>query len=185
MDQLPRIHGSLKQPLDKVIKYARNQFLWEAMCPVWGFDFAQISLPWWPFGGLKLMHQQLWGNCAKFPPFISLQSSLIYGNKDIGKFDLVDSTPTGFAVRLSGVPGWPPNALKQNLYSFILPCWQDHPVVLTKFIEDAREVEMDAVAKAGRVRPSLFFTIKLVPQDLRLGETCDLNDLLCIMEAGN
>ncbi|NWR79693.1 CPSM synthase, partial [Centropus unirufus] len=28
---------------------------------------------------------------------------------------------------------------------------QDHPVVLTKFIEGAREVEMDAVAKAGRV----------------------------------
>ncbi|XP_075367622.1 carbamoyl-phosphate synthase [ammonia], mitochondrial [Mycteria americana] len=28
---------------------------------------------------------------------------------------------------------------------------QDHPVVLTKFIEEAREVEMDAVAKAGRV----------------------------------
>ncbi|NWS99344.1 CPSM synthase, partial [Mionectes macconnelli] len=28
---------------------------------------------------------------------------------------------------------------------------QDHPVVLTKFIENAREVEMDAVAKAGRV----------------------------------
>ncbi|XP_069716660.1 carbamoyl-phosphate synthase [ammonia], mitochondrial [Phaenicophaeus curvirostris] len=28
---------------------------------------------------------------------------------------------------------------------------QDHPVVLTKFIEDAREVEMDAVATAGRV----------------------------------
>ncbi|NXC42745.1 CPSM synthase, partial [Penelope pileata] len=28
---------------------------------------------------------------------------------------------------------------------------QDHPVVLTKFIEDAREVEMDAVAKAGKV----------------------------------
>ncbi|NWY17225.1 CPSM synthase, partial [Aphelocoma coerulescens] len=28
---------------------------------------------------------------------------------------------------------------------------QDHPVVLTKFIEDAREVEMDAVAKTGRV----------------------------------
>ncbi|NWZ33050.1 CPSM synthase, partial [Brachypodius atriceps] len=28
---------------------------------------------------------------------------------------------------------------------------QDYPVVLTKFIEDAREVEMDAVAKAGRV----------------------------------
>ncbi|NXD28503.1 CPSM synthase, partial [Spelaeornis formosus] len=28
---------------------------------------------------------------------------------------------------------------------------QDYPVVLTKFIEDAREVEMDAVAKAGSV----------------------------------
>ncbi|NXQ62608.1 CPSM synthase, partial [Anthoscopus minutus] len=28
---------------------------------------------------------------------------------------------------------------------------QDYPVVLTKFIEDAREVEMDAVARAGRV----------------------------------
>ncbi|NWY30620.1 CPSM synthase, partial [Pheucticus melanocephalus] len=28
---------------------------------------------------------------------------------------------------------------------------QNYPVVLTKFIEDAREVEMDAVAKAGRV----------------------------------
>uniref|UniRef100_A0A8C8T1Q0 carbamoyl-phosphate synthase (ammonia) n=2 Tax=Pelusios castaneus TaxID=367368 RepID=A0A8C8T1Q0_9SAUR len=28
---------------------------------------------------------------------------------------------------------------------------QEHPVVLTKFIEGAREVEMDAVAKAGRV----------------------------------
>ncbi|NXI78856.1 CPSM synthase, partial [Rhipidura dahli] len=28
---------------------------------------------------------------------------------------------------------------------------QDYPVVLSKFIEDAREVEMDAVAKAGRV----------------------------------
>ncbi|CAN8200931.1 unnamed protein product [Coccothraustes coccothraustes] len=28
---------------------------------------------------------------------------------------------------------------------------QDYPVVLTKFIEDAREVEMDAVAEAGRV----------------------------------
>ncbi|NXT25397.1 CPSM synthase, partial [Syrrhaptes paradoxus] len=28
---------------------------------------------------------------------------------------------------------------------------QDHPVVLTKFIENAREVEMDAVAKEGRV----------------------------------
>lgn len=33
-------------------------------------------------------------------------------------------------------------------------------MVLTKFIEDAREVEMDAVAKAGRVSTSLFFNIK-------------------------
>lgn len=28
---------------------------------------------------------------------------------------------------------------------------QDHPVVMTKFIEGAREIEMDAVAKSGRV----------------------------------
>lgn len=31
------------------------------------------------------------------------------------------------------------------------PWWQEHPVVLTKFIEGAREVEMDAVGKEGRV----------------------------------
>lgn len=30
-------------------------------------------------------------------------------------------------------------------------CWQEHPVVLTKFVEGAREVEMDAVGKEGRV----------------------------------
>ena len=31
-------------------------------------------------------------------------------------------------------------------------CWiQDHPVVMTKFIEGAREIEMDAVAKNGKV----------------------------------
>lgn len=35
-------------------------------------------------------------------------------------------------------------------------------MVLTKFIEDAREVEMDAVAKAGRVSTSLIFNIELV-----------------------
>lgn len=35
-------------------------------------------------------------------------------------------------------------------------------MVLTKFIEDAREVEMDAVAKAGRVSTLLFFSIKLL-----------------------
>lgn len=34
-------------------------------------------------------------------------------------------------------------------------------MVLTKFMEDAREVEMDAVAKAGSVRTLLFFNIKL------------------------
>lgn len=28
---------------------------------------------------------------------------------------------------------------------------QDHPVVMTKFIEGAREIEMDAVAKNGKV----------------------------------
>ena len=30
-------------------------------------------------------------------------------------------------------------------------CVQDHPVVMTKFIEGAREIEMDAVAKNGKV----------------------------------
>lgn len=34
---------------------------------------------------------------------------------------------------------------------FSFPQWQEHPVVLTKFIEGAREVEMDAVGKDGRV----------------------------------
>ena len=29
--------------------------------------------------------------------------------------------------------------------------FQDHPVVMTKFIEGAREIEMDAVAKNGKV----------------------------------
>ena len=28
---------------------------------------------------------------------------------------------------------------------------QDHPVVITKFIEGAREIEMDAVARDGQV----------------------------------
>ena len=51
-------------------------------------------------------------------------------------------------------------------------------MVLTKFIEDAREVEMDAVAKAGRVRTLLFFNIKLVFQDRRFAKMCGLNDLL-------
>ena len=29
---------------------------------------------------------------------------------------------------------------------------QEHPVVITKFVEGAREIEMDAVAKNGEVR---------------------------------
>ena len=29
---------------------------------------------------------------------------------------------------------------------------QEHPVVITKFVEGAREVEMDAVAKNGQVQ---------------------------------
>ena len=36
---------------------------------------------------------------------------------------------------------------------------QKHPVVITKFIEGAREVEMDAVAKNGLVRENLPFTL--------------------------
>ncbi|XP_051642701.1 carbamoyl-phosphate synthase [ammonia], mitochondrial isoform X3 [Manacus candei] len=39
----------------------------------------------------------------------------------------------------------------KNLLAEATRVSQDHPVVLTKFIENAREVEMDAVAKAGRV----------------------------------
>lgn len=34
---------------------------------------------------------------------------------------------------------------------------QEHPVVITKFIRGAREVEVDAVAKHGRVRSALIF----------------------------
>lgn len=51
-------------------------------------------------------------------------------------------------------------------------------MVLTKFIEDAREVEMDAVAKAGKVRTLLFFNIKLVFQDRRFVKMCGFSDLL-------
>lgn len=41
-------------------------------------------------------------------------------------------------------------------------CWQEHPVVLTKFVEGAREVEMDAVGKEGRVgTPSPFSCLRL------------------------
>ena len=33
---------------------------------------------------------------------------------------------------------------------------QEHPVVITKFMEGAREIEMDAVAKNGKVRRHIF-----------------------------
>lgn len=32
----------------------------------------------------------------------------------------------------------------------------EHPVVITKFMEGAREIEMDAVAKNGEVRRNIF-----------------------------
>lgn len=39
-----------------------------------------------------------------------------------------------------------------NFSRFVFLFWiQDHPVVMTKFIEGAREIEMDAVAKNGKV----------------------------------
>lgn len=34
---------------------------------------------------------------------------------------------------------------------------QEHPVVITKFVRGAREVEVDAVAKDGKVGFSCFF----------------------------
>lgn len=45
-----------------------------------------------------------------------------------------------------------------NLLLFVL---QEHPVVITKFIRGAREVEVDAVAKDGRVshKPWVFIII--------------------------
>ena len=33
---------------------------------------------------------------------------------------------------------------------------QDHPVVITKFVEEAREIEMDGVARDGVVRRTLW-----------------------------
>ena len=32
---------------------------------------------------------------------------------------------------------------------------QEHPVVITKFVENAREIEMDAVAQDGKVKRNL------------------------------
>lgn len=43
------------------------------------------------------------------------------------------------------------------------PWRQEHPVVLTKFIEGAREVEMDAVGKDGRVSTVSSFLLLLLP----------------------
>lgn len=43
-------------------------------------------------------------------------------------------------------------AISGNFSRFVFLFWiQDHPVVMTKFIEGAREIEMDAVAKNGKV----------------------------------
>ena len=38
---------------------------------------------------------------------------------------------------------------------------QEHPVVITKFIENAKEIEMDAVAKNGEVNKSFFYQQEL------------------------
>lgn len=46
--------------------------------------------------------------------------------------------------------------LRFQLLFFFFFCPQEHPVVLTKFVEGAREVEMDAVGKEGRVCASAF-----------------------------
>lgn len=35
----------------------------------------------------------------------------------------------------------------------------DYPVVITKFIENAQEVELDAVAKDGKVNHNIFFKV--------------------------
>lgn len=51
------------------------------------------------------MHQWLWRNHAKFPPIISLQSSLICGNKDINRLVLWDSASRAFPVMNSGALG--------------------------------------------------------------------------------
>lgn len=49
---------------------------------------------------------------------------------------------------------------------------QDHPVVITKFMLGAREVEMDAVAKKGQV--SCFETIvfKLILKNISFNKGC-------------
>lgn len=40
---------------------------------------------------------------------------------------------------------------------------QDHPVVITKFVRGAREVEVDAVARMGKVRDArVIFQQKMV-----------------------
>lgn len=41
--------------------------------------------------------------------------------------------------------------LLTDLNNLLLFDFQEHPVVITKFIRGAREVEVDAVAKDGRV----------------------------------
>ena len=51
---------------------------------------------------------------------------------------------------------------------------QDHPVVMTKFIEGARSIEMDAVAKNGR-----FVMFDHFLRHVNLTISCLLMDYLC------
>lgn len=48
-----------------------------------------------------------------------------------------------------------------NVHPCLSPHLQEHPVVITKFIRGAREVEVDAVAKTGKVSESLSGTLGL------------------------
>lgn len=114
----------------------------------------QISLSWCYYGELKLFCISGFGEIVLFPPLYLNKVHLSVEMRILIDFSSVFFLPKG--------PRWSTNTLLQKLSNFFLSCWQDYPVVLTKFIEDAREVEMDAVAKAGRVSTLLFFNIKLV-----------------------
>ena len=58
------------------------------------------------------MYQWLWGNHTKLPPIISLQNSLICGNKDINRLILWDSVSKDFPVWNSGALAWCTDTLK-------------------------------------------------------------------------
>ena len=73
--------------------------------------------------------KDLWTECGSFPLLAPVSMSLL---RYFGLFHL-------FFLRVDRITA---------LLSFL----QEHPVVITKFIRGAREVEVDAVAKAGRVR---------------------------------